>query len=96
MHTSALDQAGFSMKVEIGEYELTKKTNVLEDLAYRDTWGKGADSFIVIIYERLSLMKDLLADNGSMYVHCDYRVSGYLRLVMDEIFGRDGFRNEII
>jgi site-specific DNA-methyltransferase (adenine-specific)/adenine-specific DNA-methyltransferase len=88
--------ADFSMKVEIGNDELTKKPNVLEELAYRDTWGKGADSFIAMIYERLSLMKDLLADDGSIYVHCDYRVSGYTRLILDELFGRDNFRNEII
>ncbi|MEA2113533.1 MAG: site-specific DNA-methyltransferase, partial [Patescibacteria group bacterium] len=87
--------ADFSMKVEIGDEELTKKPNVLEELAYRDTWGKGADSFIAMIYERLSLMKDLLAEDGSIYVHCDYRVSGYLRLVLDELFGKNNFRNEI-
>lgn len=88
--------ADFSMKVEIGDDELTKKPNVLEELAYRDTWGKGADSFIAMIYERLSLMRDLLADDGSIYVHCDNRVSGYMRLVLDEIFGKDNFVNEII
>jgi len=88
--------ADFSMKVEIGDDELTKKPNVLEELAYRDTWGKGADSFIAMIYERLSLMKDLLADDGSIYVHCDWRVNSYMRLIMDEIFGRDNFRNWII
>ena len=88
--------ADFSMKVEIGDDELTKKPNVLEELAYRDTWGKGADSFIAMIYERLSLMRDLLADDGSIYVHCDYRVSGYLRLVLDEVFGKNCHLNEII
>ncbi len=88
--------ADFSMKVEIGGEELTKKPNVLEELAYRDTWGKGADSFIAMIYERLSIMKDLLADDGSIYVHCDWRVNSYMRLVLDEIFGRDNFRNEIV
>jgi site-specific DNA-methyltransferase (adenine-specific)/adenine-specific DNA-methyltransferase len=88
--------ADFSMKVEIGDDELTKKPNVLEELAYRDTWGKGADSFIAMIYERLSLMRDLLADDGSIYVHCDWRVNGYIRLVLDEIFGRDAHINHII
>ena len=78
--------ADFSMKVEIGDDELTKKPNVLEELAYRDTWGKGADSFIAMIYERLSLMRDLLADDGSIYVHCDWRVNSYMRLVLDEVF----------
>ena len=88
--------ADFSMNIEIGEEELTKKPSVLEELAYRDTWGQGADSFIAMIYERLSLMRDLLADDGSIYVHCDYRVNSYIRLALDEIFGKDNFRNEII
>jgi len=87
--------ADFSMDIEIGDETFTKKPNVLEELAYRDTWGKGADSFIAMIYERLSLMRDLLADDGSIYVHCDYRVNSFIRLIMDEIFGEDNFRNEI-
>ena len=87
--------ADFSMKVEIGAEELTKKPNVLEELAYRDTWQKGADSFIAMIYERLSLMRDLLADDGSIYVHCDWRVNSYIRLAMDEVFGKDNFQRSI-
>ncbi len=88
--------ADFSMDIEIGDDTFTKRPSVLEELAYRDTWGKGADSFIAMIYERLVLMRDLLADDGSIYVHCDWRVNSYLRLVLDEVFGKDGFRNEII
>jgi adenine-specific DNA-methyltransferase len=88
--------ADFSMDIEIGGDTFTKKPNVLEELAYRDTWGKGADSFIAMIYERLVLMRDLLAEDGSIYVHCDWRVNSYLRLILDEIFGNDNFRNEII
>ena len=86
----------FSMKIKIGDDKFTKQPNVLEELAYRDTWGKGTDSFIAMMYERLVLMRDLLADDGSIYVHCDYRVSGYIRLLLDEVFGRDKFQNEII
>ncbi len=88
--------ADFSMDIEVGGETLTKKPNVLEEIAYRDTWGMGIDSFIAMIYERLQIMRDLLADDGSIYVHCDYRVSGYLRLILDEIFGKDCFLNEII
>jgi len=84
------------MDIEIGDETLTKKPSVIEELAYRDTWGKGADSFISMIYERLVLMRDLLADDGSIYVHCDYRVNSYMRLILDEVFGRDFFKNEII
>ncbi len=88
--------ANFNMDVEIGGETLTKKPGVLEEIAYRDTWGKGEDSFISMIYERLSLMHDLLADDGSIYVHCDWRVSPYIRQVLDEIFGKESFLNEII
>jgi hypothetical protein len=88
------------MDITIGdgdnEESFTKKPSMIEEIAYRDTWGKGADSFIAMIYERLKLIHDLLAEDGSIYVHCDYRVSGYLRLVLDEVMGKNNFVNEII
>jgi len=87
--------ADFSMNIEIGEDSFTKKPSVIEEIAYRDTWGKGADSFIAMIYERLKLMHGLLADDGSIYVHCDWRVNSYMRLVLDEIFGKDNLQSEI-
>lgn len=88
--------ADFSMDIEIGDETFTKNPNILEEIAYRDTWGKGADSFISMIYERLQLMRDLLADDGSIYVHCDWRLNSIIRLVLDEIFGFELFKNEII
>jgi DNA modification methylase len=88
--------ADFSMDIEIGGETLTKKPSVLEEHAYRDTWGKGADSFVSMIYERLVLMRDLLAEEGSIYVHCDYRVSSFMKLVLDEVFGTNCFINELI
>jgi DNA modification methylase len=88
--------ADFSMDIEIGNDTFTKKPNILEEIAYRDTWGKGADSFIAMIYERLVLMRDLLAEDGSIYVHCDYRVDSLIRLAMDEVFGSANFRNSIV
>ena len=87
--------ADFSMDITIGDDTFTKKPNVLEELAYRDTWGRGADSFIAMIHERLVLMRDLLAEDGSIYVHCDWRVNSYIRLVMDEVFGKNNFLNMI-
>ena len=91
--------ADFSMDIKIGDGEdeksFTKKPSVIEEIAYRDTWGKGADSFIAMIYERLKLMHDLLAESGSIYLHCDYRVNSYMRLVLDEIFGNQNYVNEI-
>ena len=95
--------ADFSMDIEIGDPStgsgtetFTKRPNVLEELAYRDTWGKGADSFIAMIYERLVLMRDLLAEDGSIYVHVDWRLNSVLRLVMEEIFGQENFLNQIV
>ncbi|KKR80614.1 MAG: hypothetical protein UU73_C0001G0272 [Candidatus Daviesbacteria bacterium GW2011_GWA1_41_61] len=88
--------ADFSMNVQIGDEEFTKKPSIIEEVAYRDTWGKGADSFIAMIYERLKLMADLLADKGSIYVHCDWRLNSYLRMILNELFGSANYRGEII
>ncbi len=88
--------ADFSMDIEIGGDTFTKRPNILEEMAYRDTWGKGADSFISMIYERLVLMRDLLAEDGSIYVHCDWRVNSFIRQVLDEVFGQNRFVNEIV
>jgi len=94
--------ADFSIDIEVGEERFTKKPNILEEIAYRDTWGRGTDSFVSMLYERLNLLRDILASNGSIFVHCDWRVSSYIRLVLDEVFGhggdnsRAGFRNVII
>ncbi|MDE0159817.1 MAG: site-specific DNA-methyltransferase [Candidatus Dadabacteria bacterium] len=88
--------ADFSMDIEVGHDTFTKKPNILEEIAYRDTWGRGSDSFIAMIYERLVLMRDLLAEDGSIYVHCDWRVNASLRFVLDEVFGSDNLVNEIV
>lgn len=88
--------ADFSMDIEIGGETFHKEPNLLEQIAYRDTWGRGADSFVSMIYERIQLMKDLMHPEGSIFVHCDWRVTAYIRLVLDEIFGKDCIRNEII
>ncbi|MEO8910541.1 MAG: DNA methyltransferase [Gemmatimonadaceae bacterium] len=87
--------ADFSVDIEIGGETFHKEPNLLEQIAYRDTWGRGADSFISMIYERLILMHDLLAEDGSVYVHCDWRVNAFIRLAMNEVFGADNFINEI-
>ncbi|MDP1759899.1 MAG: site-specific DNA-methyltransferase, partial [Candidatus Woesebacteria bacterium] len=92
--------ADFSMDIKIGDGEneesFTKKPSVIEEIAFRDTWGNGADSFIAMIYERLKLMYDLLAEDASIYVNCDWKVNSYMRMILDEIFGKNNFRNEII
>ncbi len=88
--------ADFSMDIEIGDEVFHKEPNLLEQIAYRDTWGRGQDSFISMIYERLALMRDLLHPEGSIYVHCDYRVSSLIKLGLDEVFGSDCFVNDVI
>jgi DNA modification methylase len=87
--------ADFSMDIEIGGETFHKEPNLLEQIAYRDTWGRGADSFISMIYERLILMRDLMHSEGSIYVHCDWRVNAFIRQALDEIFGTDHFLNDI-
>jgi len=88
--------ADFSMDIEIGGETFHKEPNLLEQIAYRDTWGRGADSFISMIYERLILMRELMHPEGSIYVHCDWRVNSYLRLALDEVFGRTGYASEVV
>ncbi len=88
--------ADFSMDIEIGGETFHKEPNLLEQIAYRDTWGRGADSFLAMIYERLILMRDLMHEGGSIYVHCDPRVNALIRNACDEVFGRGRCVNEIV
>jgi adenine-specific DNA-methyltransferase len=87
----------FTMEVPIGDGKETteKDQSTLEMVAYRDMWGKGTDSYLHMMFERLTLMKELLSEKGSIYVHCDFRMNGYLRQLLDEVFGLANFRNEI-
>jgi adenine-specific DNA-methyltransferase len=85
----------FTMNMRIGETAITKQPSVLEEHAYRDTWGGGKDSYLTMMFERLVLLSELLSEDGSIYVHCDTRVNATLRLLLDEIFGPSMFRNEI-
>lgn len=86
----------FSLVVEIGENEVTKEASIIEEVAYRDTWGGGKDSYVNMIYVRLQLLHSLLASHASIYLHCDWRVVSTVRILMDEIFGAENFRREII
>jgi adenine-specific DNA-methyltransferase len=89
--------ADFTMDVAIGDAKETiaKDQSTLEMVAYRDMWGKGTDSYIHMMFERLTLMKELLSDNGSIYVHVGWQVSSPIRILMDELFGNERFLNEI-
>lgn len=79
-----------------GGFEFTKEPSVIERLAYKDTWAGGTDSYLDMLYPRLQLMKRLLAEDGSIYVHLDWHVGHYVKVMMDEIFGRENFLNNVV
>ncbi len=83
----------FRVRITLGHGD---RRTELPTLAYRDVWGTGADSYAQMMYERLVIMHDLLSEKGSLYVHCDYRTTGLLRNMLDEIFGPENHVNEII
>jgi DNA modification methylase len=89
--------ADFTMDVPIGDGKetLEKDQSTLEMVAYRDMWGKGTDSYIHMMFERITLMKELLSETGSFYMHCDWRVNSMIRVILDEVFGDESFNNEI-
>lgn len=90
--------ADFTMNLPIGDNGETmdKDQSTLEMVAYRDMWGKGVDSYLHIMLERFILMKELLSENGSMYVHLDWHVGHYIKILLDDLFGQENFRNEIV
>ena len=87
--------ADFSFKARVGDAEIDKQPSAVEELAYRDTWGKGLASYLSMLYERLILGKQLLTAMGSMFVHVDENVGPYVRAVLDEVMGGDNFINAI-
>lgn len=87
--------ADFHLPIQIGEDEIQKTSSVIEEVAYRDTWGRGRDSFMAMIHERLILMESLMAENSSIVVHVDWRMNSAIRLILDEVLGPSAFRNEI-
>jgi adenine-specific DNA-methyltransferase len=89
-------KADYRTKVSLPGVELEQKPTVIEQFAYSDTWSDGTASYLAMITPRLILMRELLSDTGSIYVHLDYHVSHYVKIVLDEIFGRDNFLNEIV
>ncbi len=88
-------KADYRTKITLPGATLDQKPNVLEQFAYSDTWSDGTASYLAMITPRLVLMRELLASGGSIYVHVDWHVSSHVRLIMDEIFGRECFQNEI-
>ncbi|MCX6910584.1 MAG: site-specific DNA-methyltransferase [Verrucomicrobia bacterium] len=90
--------ADFTMDVPIGDEKETvgKDQSALEMVAYRDMWGKGTDSYLHMMFERLSLMKELLSEKGSIFVHCDWHMNAHLRLMLDDVLGPENLINEIV
>ncbi len=74
----------------------TKEPSILEQKAYRDTWGRGLDSYLQWIYEAALLLRELLTDDGSIYVHLDWHVGSYAKVVLDEVFGVQYCRKEVV
>ena len=89
-------KADYRTKVTLPGLNLQQKPTVIEQFAYADTWEEGTISYLKVLYPRLILMKELLSDTGSIYVQTDWHVCHYVKLIMDDIFGKDNFRNEII
>ena len=88
--------ADFKIEIEIGGELFEKTPSILEEIAYRDTWGSGADSYLQFIYERIKLIHSLLADDGSLLLHCGIQVNSQIKNVLDEVFGKENFVSEII
>ena len=88
-------KADYRTKVTLPGVDLNQKPTVIEQFAYADTWKDGTISYLKMMYPRLALMKELLADNGSIYVHIDWHVGHYLKIILDDIFGKENFKNDI-
>ena len=87
----------FSVTSLIGEFgdSVFKEQSIIEEKAYRDTWGRGTSSYVGMLADRLRLLRELLTPKGSLYVHCDWHVNYLVRGILDEVFGPERFVNEI-
>lgn len=89
-------KADYRTKIKLPNGDIEQKPTVLEQFAYSDTWSDGTISYLKMLYPRLALMKELLSDQGSIYVHCDWHAGHYLKVILDDIFGKQNFKNEIV
>ncbi len=89
-------KADYKTTIKLPNIELEQEPSIIEKFAYSDTWKEGTKSYLEIIVPRLILMRELLSDRGSLVVHLDYHVSHYVKIILDEIFGKDRFLNEVI
>jgi adenine-specific DNA-methyltransferase len=81
---------------DLEDASFTKEPSILEQKAYRDTWGRGLDSYLIWFYETVTFLHELLHETGTLYVHLDWHVSFYAKAILDEIFGAERFVNEIV
>ena len=88
--------ADFTHQVQIEGTEFTKEPSIIEQKAYRDTWGRGLDSYLQWFYETVVMLRELLSEDGTIYVHLDWHVGYYAKAVLDDIFGAEAFRSEIV
>lgn len=89
-------KADYRTKINLPGTNIEQKPTVIEQFAYADTWEQGTISYLRMMYPRLVLMKELLSDRGSIYVHIDWHVGHYVKILLDEILGKTNFQNEII
>ena len=89
-------KADYRTKINLPGFDIEQKPNVMEQFAYSDTWKDGTVSYLKMMYPRLYLMKELLSDHGSIYVHVDWHVGHYIKLILDSIYGKNNLKNEII
>ncbi|MBR1550638.1 MAG: site-specific DNA-methyltransferase [Bacteroidales bacterium] len=89
-------KADYRTKLTLPGGDISQKPTTIEQFAYADTWKDGTVSYLRMLYPRLVLMRELLSDHGSIYVHIDWHVGHYVKVLMDEIFGKENFRNEVV
>lgn len=89
-------KADYRTKITLPGVDLEQKPTVIEQFAYADTWKDGTVSYLKMLYPRLALMRELLSDKGSIYVHAGIQANHYIKVILDEIFGKNNFVEEII
>jgi len=89
-------KADYRTKITLPGGDIQQKPTIIEQFAYADTWEEGTISYLKMIYPRLVLMRELLSDKGCLYLHIDWHIGHYVKLLLDDIFGKDNYCNEII
>lgn len=89
-------KADYRTPITLPNTSFSQKPTVIEQFAYADTWEEGTISYLKMIYPRLVLMKELLSEKGSIYVHIDWHIGAYMKIILDDIFGKNRFLNEIM